>query len=125
GSGSQSASVSFSLYNFPLKVTGWHFLNGLGAEITSPKAGEAFYLTLEVRNISNATLPKAFVPLMLSGRFLNAAEVQGMAPGQSVTLTLMGGSLPAGSYSYQSFVWTGSGGTPIAQPTSIPVVVIP
>lgn len=125
GTRSESASVSFSLYNFPLQVTGWHFLNSLGTEITSPKAGEAFYLTLEVRNISNATLPKAFVPLMLSGRFLNAAEVQGLAPSQSVTLTLMGGSLPAGSYAYQCFVWTGPGGTPIAQPATIPVVVIP
>jgi hypothetical protein len=125
GRQTQTGTIFFTVYNFPVKVNGWKFLNAAGIEIPSPKAGETFYLSLDVRNLSSATLASVFLPLMVANQYIGAAEVRNMAPGQSIALTFQVNALPAGSFPVQCYLWTGPSGSPLAQVMSLAVTVVP
>jgi hypothetical protein len=125
----RSATVYFSLYNFPVKITEVKFFNALWQEITNPKANQPFYVQVTIANWSpyGPLIPKAFIPIQITGSGFSTIGITfslNLAPGG----TAGGGAqfkLSAGNYDLMIFVWDDSGGAPISLPLKRSLQVLP
>ena len=129
GAQTRSATVSFSLYNFPVKITEVKLFNALWQEITNPKANQPFYIQVTIANWSpyGPLIPKAFIPIQITGSGSSTLGITfslNLAPGG----TAGGGAqfkLSAGNYDLMIFVWDDSGGAPISLPLKRSLQVVP
>jgi len=125
----RSATVYFSLYNFPVKITEVKFFNALWQEITNPKANQPFYVQVTIANWSpyGPLIPKAFIPIQITGSGFSTIGITfslNLAPGG----TAGGGAqfkLSAGNYDLMIFVWDDAGGAPITLPFRLSLQVLP
>ncbi|MGB9834982.1 MAG: hypothetical protein ACPLPW_08475, partial [bacterium] len=129
GTLTRSATVSFSLYNFPVKITEVKLFNALWQEIANPKANQPFYVQVSIANWSpyGPLIPKAFIPIQITGSGFSTIGITfslNLAPGG----TAGGGAqfkLTAGTYDLMIFVWDDAGGAPISLPFRLSLQVVP
>jgi len=125
GERTATATISFSVYNFPMVISKIQYYNSSWVPIPEPKAGQPFFIAVEVNNISGSTVPLAFVPVMIGDKFVGASGASNLSPGQSFTSYIQANIISAGNYLMKCFVWSGPSGYPIAEPYQINTLVTP
>lgn len=123
GQGTATASAAIQVYNYPLQVSGYKYYNTSFQPILSPKAGQKFYIEATATNISPNAY-RVFLPFMVSNKFIGAGINFNLAAGGSFS-QLMPVSLASGTYQVQAFAWDGPGGTPLSEPCSKSLEVVP
>jgi len=120
GTNTVSKSVEFTLYNFPIKITGVKYFDSNWHEITGPVYGVPFFVQVTISNwCATGPTVDAFIAIQFSGatNYLGFSFVNDLAGGN----TAGGGAqftLPSGAYTLTVVVWDGPGGSAIALPWS-------
>jgi hypothetical protein len=125
GERTATATISFSVYNFPMVISKIQYYSSSWVPIPEPKAGQPFFIAVEVKNISGSTVQLAFIPVMIGDKFVGASGASNLSPGQSFTGYIQANIISAGNYLMRCFVWSGPSGYPIAEPYPINISVTP
>lgn len=121
----KTATVSFAIENYPVKVLPVSLVNDAFQSIANPMAGQSFYVVVSIRNNSTSAISSAFALLTMNGRYIGAGEYQNLQPGQQSPSYVHCEGLAAGSYPGRVYVWVSLGGYALAQPLDFNLTVLP
>ncbi|MEI6510028.1 MAG: PKD domain-containing protein [bacterium] len=119
----QTSTISFSVENYPAKISQMSLVNDAFQPIANPQAGQAFYLVAAIGNNSTGAL-SCFSPLTIGNSYIGAGAGT-IQPGQQLSFFVRCQGLAAGSYAGRVYVWVSLGGYALAQPFDFSLTVVP
>jgi len=121
----RTSTVAFATENYPVKIVQTSLADEAFQPIANPKAGQAFFVVIGIKNSSTGSLSSVFAPVMVGDRYIGAGGFGNLQPGQQASSYLRCGGLTAGSFINKIYVWVNLGGYPLALPIDFPFTVLP
>ncbi|MCX5977525.1 MAG: Ig-like domain-containing protein, partial [Coprothermobacterota bacterium] len=125
GTSTVTAAITFAVYNFTVRIRSVTFTDASFNPIAAPRAGQNFFIKVEIQNVGPSALSMVFVPVMVGSQYIGGGAMGNVLPGQVASPFIAANIAAAGSYTVRAYSWTGPGGAALAQPLILSITVLP
>jgi hypothetical protein len=120
-----TAAVTFAVHNFAVRIRSVTFSDASFNPIAAPRAGQNFFIKVEIQNVGPSALPMVFIPVMVGSQYVGGGAMGNVFPGQVASPFISANIATAGSCTLRAYAWTGPGGAALAQPLILSITVLP